>query len=185
MRSPCGGELSRDGRTGVTIERIGDLDIQQNIEFQQREWVLQRIAWVVIVLILIAACLGLFGHGLLSGATAESPGGELRVSYDRFDRRAAPSHLEIKIAPGAGQDGRIELWIERAYLERAEVRTISPEPESGRADDDRFVYVFSAVDPDRPQIVTFQLVHDRFGRERGELGLIDGPSVALSQFVFP
>lgn len=39
------------------LKRVGDLEINQDLDYQQRAWVIQRIAWVVIALVTLA---GLF-----------------------------------------------------------------------------------------------------------------------------
>ena len=51
--------------------RVGDLEISPDLNFQRRSWAMQRFAWVVLALFILAALLGLFGPGPLSQTRAE------------------------------------------------------------------------------------------------------------------
>lgn len=42
------------------------LEVGEDVKFQNRWWVFERIAWVFMALLLLAALLGLLGPGLLS-----------------------------------------------------------------------------------------------------------------------
>jgi hypothetical protein len=43
------------------LQRLGDLDVAQNLAFTRREWLLRRIAWALVALTLLVALSGLFG----------------------------------------------------------------------------------------------------------------------------
>jgi hypothetical protein len=51
------------------LQRLGDLDVAQNLAFTRREWLLRRIAWALVALTLLVALSGLFGGGPLSRGT--------------------------------------------------------------------------------------------------------------------
>jgi hypothetical protein len=178
-------ELPRSKGEDMTAHRVGDLEIQQDIDFQQREWRIQRVAWIVMFCILVAAVVGLFGHGPTASATRTDAGGRLQIDYDRFDRIHAPTRFRIRLGAGTAVNGEVRLWVARTYLDRVDVRSIVPEPESTEAGADRVIFVFGTDDPDRPAVVTFHFEHDRIGLARGEVGLIDGPTIAFRQVVYP
>jgi hypothetical protein len=48
--------------------------IDEDLNFQRREWKIQRAGWVTMALVIIAALLGVFGAGPLSSATIETEG---------------------------------------------------------------------------------------------------------------
>jgi hypothetical protein len=86
---------------GVT--RIGDLEIQQDLNYQRREWRIQRLGWVVMRLVILAALLGLLGNGPLSKASVTATDGSLRLDYHRCWHYRNPMTLEIH-APGGATD---------------------------------------------------------------------------------
>ncbi len=164
-------------------ERVGDLEVAQDLGFQRREWRVQRVAWVVLAAVLAAGLAGLLGSGPLAQASAEADG--LSVRYDRIMRDRAPSEVRFTLAPGLAAGGEAEIWIDRALLGRAEIQRIVPEPESERADGERVVFTIAVADPDAPAEVTFALEpHDAGGFAAGA-GIVDGPRVDLSGFVLP
>ena len=73
-----------------------DLEQPENQRASSREWWAERIGWVAISIILIAALLGAFGPGPLSHREAASDDGRLRVDYYRVQRYAAPAELRIR-----------------------------------------------------------------------------------------
>ncbi len=166
--------------------RVGDLEIDQDLVQQRRDWRVQRIGWAVMGLILLAACLGLFGHGPLSRATAGDGGGPLQAEYERFCRLQTATTLRLRIQPAAVRDGRARLWLDRDYLNAVSLGAVVPEPERVEVGSDRIMYEF-AVDEsgEGPAVVSFELEPQRPGLLRGAAGLEDGPSIPLRMWVHP
>lgn len=169
----------------MSVQRIGDIEVGQDLDFQRREWVIQRVAWYVMVLILILAVVGIFGRGPIAQATARADDASLLVRYDRVDRRRAPAHLEIELAPGTAQHGQIEVWIAEEFLRRIELRGVLPEPAEMRGAGDRTIFVFAIADPNQSTRVTLDFEHESAGRAQIRVGLVGGPDVTVTQFVFP
>ena len=84
-----------------SMQRVGDLEIEQDHDFQRRSWRLQRAGWIVLSLVLLAGLLGLFGSGPLAHATVGAPGCPVasRVRPVRPHRR--PVHVD---GPAAALD---------------------------------------------------------------------------------
>jgi hypothetical protein len=55
----------------LSLGRAGDLEVEQDLDFQQRTWALERAGWIVMLLIIAAALAGFFGGGPLSPTTSE------------------------------------------------------------------------------------------------------------------
>jgi len=51
-------------------ERAGDLEIDEDLSFQRREWRVQRGGWVVMAVLILLALLGLTGRGPIRQPTA-------------------------------------------------------------------------------------------------------------------
>ena len=168
-----------------TVPRHGDLEIDQDIDFQRREWRAQRIGRGVLFVIVLAALAGVFGGGPLATASVRTPDGRLRVEYDRIARHGAPTPLRVHVAPPASGDSVIGVWIDQAYMHGVILRGISPEPTEGQAGDQRLVYRFRLSDPSRAADIIFQVDGHELWSRHGAMGLVNGDSVRLRQFVLP
>ena len=170
----------------MTYDEKGSLQIAQNLEYQRRAWRRQRVEWVLLALLLVAALLGLFGAGLLSTVAAGDRNAPLWLEYDRFGHAQAESNrLLFHVAPAAASRAQVRLWLSRAYMERVRVHRVEPEPVAVEAAADRYTYVFAAPDLRAPTTVTFRFEPDEPGRLHGEAGLDGGPAFEFSQFIYP
>ena len=167
------------------MKRIGDLKIDQDLRFQEWEWAVQRVAWIVMLLIIVLALLGFFGTGPISSATAGDPDSPLLVEYQRFVRQQGQTSLTVQVDSGQISDGQIEVWISTGYVEDVEIEQLSQQPDEVLNDGDRLVFVFLAEDVSEPISVTFTLRPEVIGRITGDIGVVDGPQVHLSQLSYP
>ena len=167
--------------------RIGDLDIDEDIEFQRRMWAFQRAGWVLMGLLVVAALLGaLGGRGPLAGGEIGDDATGLRLEYRRLTRHGSPDRLVVHLAAGtAASDSTLSVWLDRSYLEGLEIRTVTPEPVEVRAADDRITYRFKLSDPARAATVTFLVEPIRSFARSGAIGSDRSPTHRFSQFVFP
>lgn len=157
------------------------MPISENLEFQRKEWRVQRIGWACMTFLVGAAALGAAGDGPLSSRTTEAPGGDLALDYQRFVRREAPTMLELHIAPGAGDSA---IWINADYLDRVTIRSIAPAPSEARLGGDRHVFVFSQTSA-RGGTIAVQLEPNAVGSLVGEAGVVGSAPVGFRQLVFP
>ncbi|HEX6289630.1 MAG TPA: hypothetical protein VFZ66_10595 [Herpetosiphonaceae bacterium] len=127
-------------------QQVGDLQIEQDLQYQQRMWTVERIGWLLLLL----------GGGPLSMATAGDQGAPLQAQYGRFVRHGGQAQLEIRLQPGAAQGTEARVWIDRAYLDGIRIEHITPEPESIEAASDRMIYVFKLSQPGQPTSLNVQ-----------------------------
>lgn len=112
-----------------------DLDLEEDLTLQRREWRWQRVGWVVLFGIVGAALLGVFGDGPLSYAQAVSgvngPAGApaLSVDYQRFTRVGSSTRIAIRLAGPPPEKGDLELEVERRFYDHAQIERITPEPD--------------------------------------------------------
>lgn len=96
---------------------------RSDAEYQERQWRYQRIGWVVIAALLVAALAGLFGRGPLSRGHTESR--SLRLEYPRITRMEAPATFEFELMDsGSGRD--LALWLDQSFLEAFEITRTVP-----------------------------------------------------------
>ncbi len=165
------------------IPRVGSLEIDQDLDFEHRQWTVQRIGWAVILLILAAGIAGLLGSGPLSHAEAAQ--GPLTLSYERFVRKRGPSELQIHLAPGAAQNDVVAIWIAQDYLDKIDIERLLPEPVEVSTSAERVVYHFAIEDPAQRSEIIVDLEPSEPGRIQGHIGLLDGPEIVFDQFIYP
>ena len=104
-----------------------DLDIDENLAFQIREWRVQRAGWWLLALFVAAGLAGVFGGGPLSSAGTAASGGRLRVEYERFIRRGALTRIAVHLdaAPAQAAQG---LRLSRRYFDGVRIQQVTPPP---------------------------------------------------------
>lgn len=168
------------------VTRVGSLEIDHDMKFHQRSWRLQRVAWVIMALLLLAALLGLFGSGPLSRATLVDESGTISLNYERFARREAPTALRVHLAANAVDDDEIRLWISRDYIDEVEIERITPQPSATEVGVDRLIYTFQAVESGQPVTIILHLKAAHTGSLPGQLGLSERKSfLSFKHFVYP
>lgn len=167
------------------IERVGDLQVSQDLRFQRRAWVAQRIGWAVMALVVAAAFVGVFGHGITSKGSTTSIDGNLKVAYARVARHRAPDTLRFTLAPGAVQGDEARLAFSSKTLDGMTVETVYPEPESVETGADRTVYVFKLAEEGTLTEIVFNVLFEDVGRRHGTVTLDGHQPAEFSQFVFP
>lgn len=167
----------------MTTQRIGDLEITQDLRFQERSWKYQRTGWAVMGLIAFLALAGLLGRGPLSDSRAGGAEGGLEVEYERLGRRNAPQTLRFHVASQPDPEGKIRLSIDREYLESIEIDTIAPEPESVQGGPDRHTFEFAA--PGGETTISFKLRPEAMGSLEGIAAIEGAPAVQFRQLIYP
>jgi hypothetical protein len=167
------------------MSRIGDLELDQDLEFERRSWTIERIGWVVMAIVGLAALIGVLGPGPLSETTAGEPDGPLWLEYSRLGRFSAPLTLRVHLGPSAGQQRLARIWLSREYLEGVQVERVTPHAAEVEAGPEQLTYVFPVRDPSRETAVTFSLKAQQIGRQRGCVGLAHGPPLCFRQFIYP
>lgn len=169
------------------IQRVGDLEIDQSLEFQYREWKAERVGWVVMALVIVFALLGFFGGaGPFSTGSIEGGGGApFRLEYHRFGRFKSQSTLRVHVAPGLTRADTVALWIGPTFLEGVTIDQVTPTPKSAEAGSERMTYVFSVADSAEPVEIVIRFTLEEIGARTGRVGLTTGSSVEFHQFVYP
>ncbi|MCC6421786.1 MAG: hypothetical protein IT429_26510 [Gemmataceae bacterium] len=157
------------------------LEIDEDMVFQRRAWRLQRVAWALGGLVLIAGLLGLLGNGPLAGATARS--GEFEARYDRFLRLEAPSTLQFDM-PAPEGEGEVRLRLSGGWVEKSQVTGVTPEPASAAGGEQSLVYTFTAEEGQQSVAIQIHFEPSRFGRVKG-VAETGGERVTFTQWVYP
>jgi hypothetical protein len=152
----------------------------ERTQCHRRGWLLERIGWGAMALVVAGAAVGAFGRGWLS-ETQAAAGETLTVKYSRLSRAHMPDELAVDWLP---RDEEAVLWFARSYLDEFEVREIRPPPSAVVGSPDRIYYTFRTLSGTGRMNVRFTVQASRGGTLRGRLGT-DDLEVVIRQFVFP
>jgi hypothetical protein len=166
------------------IQRAGDLEIPEDLDFQRKVWALQRHGWAAMGVLVLLGLLGAFGSGPFSDAMAGDAGSPLVLRYQRFARFRSPSQLVAELRPGtASLEAR--LWLSSDFLASVQIEDIEPQPVRVEAGPDRSAYVIRLAAPKAATRVTISVRPDAAGRISGRASLDDSRPLRFAQFVYP
>ena len=156
----------------------------ENMRFQQKEWLFQRIGWALMLLLIVAAMLGLTGPGLLSNVTLGDENSPVRIQYNRFDHWHRDGTMILTIHPSVVQDGAARIWLSKNIFEKIDHVRLHPMPESMHLSGDRVIYTFKVAQPNAPMMVQFAYEPNAMGMTRGRIGT-DEYDTEFWQWIYP
>lgn len=162
-----------------------DYPVREDMAFQRKTWLAERISWGVLVVLLLLAIAGLFANGPLSQATATDASGRVSVEYDRFARHGATARVTIGVAPQAAGD--ILLRLNDAIPRGFTIETVSPHPAESRISGTGLEWLFRAADMTVARFtVHVTLRAEQLGSVPAEIGLShDTAPAKLRFFIYP
>lgn len=170
--------------TGQTQSTL-DLEQQQNQRTVRREWWVERVGWLLIAAVVIAALLGFLGPGPLTHRRSESNDGRLIVEYYAVRRYSAPAELKVFFEEPSNDGTYVDLALSSPIIDAIELKSITPAPIESRLDKDRVVHRFAVADLTEHGKVIYRFDHESFGLLRGTITLLPDSQVELSQFICP
>jgi hypothetical protein len=168
-----------------SLVRVGDLEINQNLDVQRTTWTLQRIGWGGMALIVLAALSGMFGSGPLATTEVTDERGTFRLLYDRFGRYESESVLRLVLNPETTKTHRVTVEIDRAYWTSHAVEQITPEPLLSGIGIDGFLYTFETDAPSAPTVIVFRLRPKYLGAMDGRIRVNETVPLQFHQFMYP
>jgi hypothetical protein len=167
------------------LHTVGEIQLSDDLPFSRKSWILERIGWAALGLLLAAGLAGLLGPGLFSKTRAGEPGGPIRVEFDRFERRQNEGTLRVELGPLREESGRAGLRIENRYLDGLEIESLRPEPVQVTADSGGTTFLFSKRGDGDGVSVVFEVRFKTFGLLAGRFSRPGGGEVEIRQFVYP
>lgn len=152
-----------------------DLELDEDLRLHKKSWVIQRVGWVLLLVFVVAAALGLFGDGVLGKQKSKS--GNATAEYDRFARYES----ETKILLESPDESINTLSLSQTYVEGMRIVRILPEPEINSGDGDDILYRFNGDH----RLVTVYVRPESPGSIRGKLAVNGNSPVNIFHFVYP
>jgi hypothetical protein len=168
------------------VKNSDSLEIDQDLAFQRRSWKVQRIVWVLMFLLIVAALLGLLGgSGAFSTTTVGHESGPFRIQYQRFGRFETSSLLRVILTEGNSAEGQVEITVNQEYLDSFEISQVTPPPEIVMAGQQYLTYLFRLRDSQARGALVFCLKPNRIGLLHGEIGLDQFQRIQFTQLIYP
>lgn len=105
--------------------KSGRLQVEEDRPWQERMWTAQRIGWVLMALLILAALLGVMGKGgPLASASAHTLAGT--IEYPRIARWQSNERVTVRLPPSVG--GRVEVELSRPFVQLFSIQSIEPDP---------------------------------------------------------
>ncbi|MCT7948645.1 hypothetical protein NG798_02470 [Ancylothrix sp. C2] len=167
------------------VERHGDLEINEDLEFQYRAWKRQKTAWQIMALVLLSALLGLFGNGPLSDAKAGRKTDKMWIEYERLTRLQSLTKIQIHLLADTSNQQELRINLNRNYLQDSQIQQITPPPYYVETGQKQITYVFRQTQPPQPTTLTFYFQPERIGIINAEFQLPKEKPIKFKQFVYP
>lgn len=148
--------------------------------FHRREWLVQRIGWIALATLLIAACAGLLGNGPLAHDEIAIEQGVFK--FDRLARRDGPTEWIVR-AHGSSDAADFKLVLSSSLLQRIKIQSITPAPQEQLATAKGVLFMFHSLAPEAR--IVFHLEPQFVGWTKGEFQLNDSRPAPMKFFVYP
>lgn len=139
----------------ATTELKDELDMA----FTRRQWRGQRIGWALMLLVIVATVLGLFGTGPLGSIVETRDVGDAHYEVDhaRFTRQLLVERIHVRVlAPSATGDD-LEIAFSSDYASNNNIRGSTPDADGGGASADGATYRYEVSDWSQPVVVAFEV----------------------------
>src|SRR5690348_588021 len=108
------------------MSKLNTYPVQEDMRFQNAAWMIERVSWVLLALVPLAALAGVFSHGPLSDRTIQASNSAFSIDYERFQRVTVQARFVMRI-PSA-DTGEIRLQLSRAFQLAYDTQSMHPEP---------------------------------------------------------
>lgn len=155
---------------------------EEDMRFQRRDWMFERVGWGILYLIALLALAGLFSVGPLSVTVAGSPSANLKVEYQRFHRNGSLADMVLRI--NSTDDSTVHLHLNTEFMEAFMIEGMWPQPilSAGDADGVEFIYESSRS---RHFSIYVSLRPSRLGSVTAQARLRGQEAVSFHLFVYP
>jgi hypothetical protein len=155
---------------------------QEDMQFQRRTWLAERIGWIVMAALLVAGLAGVFFHGPLSRTIARTTDESIAIEYERFAHKTALTHFIIRTSPPLPDQVLVRLG--RSFANMHDIDSIEPRPIRGSGGSYGLEFVFarsSAGD----LVVYLAARPKRFGSMSLQVEVEGRGALNIAQLVYP
>lgn len=159
---------------------LTDLQIEEDLSFEQREWKAERIGWAIMAAIILAAVLGAFGGAGVFLYQRLTFTQAVEMEYPLFGRYLTPLTLTFR-APEQNKHSLRTISFSESYAHAMQAERIIPAPSRIEARNGLLVYTFAGS----PREITFSMKAEEAGVVRGQVGVGGQALQSFQQFIYP
>ena len=127
----------------MSIGANSSVDVETDRRGQELTWLITRVGWLFMLLLLIAALIGLTGSGGPMSRTYVKAG-SARIDVPRISRWASADHMTVEF--GADTSGKAAVTVPMAFIDIFTIEAVSPQPRSVIATPDGHIFEFDFAD---------------------------------------
>ena len=132
----------REPRRAMREQTDRTYPIQEDMTFQRRSWIVERVCWGLLGLLVCLALLGLFSHGPLSERRLATPDSSVTVRYERFQRITRLARFTMTLPATGEPTARLRLG--PSFQDTYEIASLQPAPQSSSAGPEGLELTFAA-----------------------------------------
>jgi hypothetical protein len=167
-----------------TVPKVDNaVAVGADLQFQRRWWRFEHVAWALLTIYIVLDLLGAFGRGYLAKAHRRTNDGALDVTYERIERRGAPSILTVQFGDAAIHEGKVRLWVSNTLVKALGNQRVVPQPAQSDVGPDGILYTFPATT--QPAFAQFALTPASIGKTKLILRVPGFDEIRTSIFAMP
>lgn len=166
--------MSKEKHTVEVVKT--DLEINEELRLHEKGWIVRKIGWVFIYLLVSLAAFGMFGDGILSHRKLTN--GDTQIQYERFHRQEARMNIRFDIQQ---PQNNLVISFDNEYFRNFKVESIMPEPREVKILNGQVNYVF---DSQGKSSIVFFMTPQELGTIQGSVH-VNGKQFNLTHFIFP
>lgn len=144
--------------------------------FLRRQWVVQRIGWALMLLIILLTIAGVFGTSPFAAKTQTRDVGDARyeVEYPRFTRYQLLDRMHVRVHAPSATGEELRLAFSTEWTESNSIRGTTPESDGGGVGADGGVYTYAVDDWSAPISIAVEYETRKAFRSPGTLTIAAG-----------
>lgn len=147
------------------------------------EFLLRRIGFAFLLLIVVAALAGAFSRGYLSESTLANDDRSLTLHYEKFNRLMSDMDMKITSVTAAGKRNRIVLAGD--FMEGYRIDTLQPQPDKMYSLNGRMILEYPQPAVGSEQTLWLSLTPMKIGAIKSTIAIDNGPEITFQQFIYP
>lgn len=149
--------------------------VEKDFGFQNKEWSVLRLGWMLMALFLLLGLLGFFGSGVVSWTTRENDAAV--IEFERYLRNSMVSEIKISSKEPLPDSS---IYLNPDYLRKMKIDKIIPEPALMELKSNRLRVKF---DSDQADPVVLYIIPVGTGSQDLEIE-IKGQKEKLNQYIY-